>query len=318
LPLLICSVKEEFAHQYLGCLGRINAHAPGGADEELVVCGRSKVGILRIGPHEGARVVGLGPAAGPEGISGVVSYVHGTAAGDARIRGIGSDLVVLPAGDGGTFRVVANVAIVTAGDDRPTGKIMDVIILPPPPPMAVKGESLPNPLTVPPPIKDRADLSPMELANPPTMAELSPPVPVTMAEPKVLLPMVFDRPDRIAEPNEVASTTLFVAPPIMIGKGSPIRVVAGMIEKARIPLTCSSRGSSSVVPRKWVPAVVPALPLKPHACRAYPTEAIRSRGERTAPSTSTSTKTVTLVNASASDPDTVLSPMKVEYNPSTT
>src|SRR5438067_653171 len=57
-------------------------------------------------------------------------------------------------------------------------------------------------------------------------------------------------------PPKPGATKLFDAPPITFG--APF--VFGSRRNARVPLTLSSNGWLSVVPRKFTPAVVPLLP----------------------------------------------------------
>src|SRR5438309_7862511 len=72
-------------------------------------------------------------------------------------------------------------------------------------------------------------------------------------------------------PTTPAATKLFGAPPTTLGAPSgwlsPLLSLwpLSSSRSARSPLTLNSSGRLSVVPRKFTPGVVPALPFKVHA-----------------------------------------------------
>jgi hypothetical protein len=89
----------------------------------------------------------------------------------------------------------------------------------------------------------------------PLPAWFSSPPPIVPCSSVIRLGNVVEPPPPIAAPKAPAETELPATPPIRLGE-----VAFGSSRSAVQLLTLNSSGSSSVVPRKSNPAVVPALP----------------------------------------------------------
>jgi hypothetical protein len=225
-------------------VGRVDAHAARGTDEKLVVGRGGEVAFLRIPPDERAGVVGFGVVARREGAVGGAVLAS---AADGRVERPVPDLVVLPSAEGGVGGIgldgveraacqsrgkalVLNLVGHAAADGGVKGGGLDGVPRPParvPKSAAtVLGDFAPETLVPPPP--------PMVAPTPPAATELAAEPPTRLGAPSGVVPG--------SEPSPLFSR-----------------------RSARAPLTLNSSGWLSVVPRKCVPGVVPALPVRPQA-----------------------------------------------------